>query len=259
MNPPSEQLKDLRKRLGLTTRDIAEFSHKIAEANGLPEFAISTAWLTQIENSESVPSVFKLYSLSVIYRIRFSDLLALYGVDLANIGRDAAGIGLPRQTGLYKTQIFQSDGVGTSAHDSARATTSLLDNLDGSGGYIPALVLRQLDLKNFVYGFIGTEDDFLSPLVRPGSFVQIDPRQNAIPPTIWRTEFDRPIYFVSTPDRYVSAWCEIAGDDILLLPHPLSNANVLKYKYRNEIEIVGRVVGVAMRIGTPLMATDRYK
>src|SRR5229473_6536986 len=83
--PPSEELKEIRSRLGITTRDVADFSQKIAEMEGNPEFHISNAWLTQVENSDSVPSIFKLYSLSSIYRIKFTDLLRLYGVDLQHL------------------------------------------------------------------------------------------------------------------------------------------------------------------------------
>src|SRR5215831_6635844 len=83
--PPHEQLKDIRFRLGISTRDVAEFSQKIAEAEGNPEFHISNAWLTQVENSDSVPSIFKLYSLSAIYRIKFTDLLSLFGVHLDHL------------------------------------------------------------------------------------------------------------------------------------------------------------------------------
>src|SRR5246500_4508925 len=84
-HPPSEQLKQIRCRLGITTREVADFSQKIAEAEGNPEFHISNAWLTQIENSDSVPSIFKLYSLSAIYRIKFTELLSLFGVELDHL------------------------------------------------------------------------------------------------------------------------------------------------------------------------------
>src|SRR6201991_961866 len=83
--PPSEQLKEIRNRLGITTRDVAEFSHRIAQAEDNSEFHISNAWLTQIENSDSVPSIFKLYSLSAIYRIKFTELLSLFGVELDHL------------------------------------------------------------------------------------------------------------------------------------------------------------------------------
>src|SRR3981081_3693473 len=93
--PPSEQLKDIRNRLGITTRDVAEFSQKIAQAEDNPEFHISNAWLTQVENSDSVPSIFKLYSLSSIYRIKFTDLLLLYGLDLQHLSRNQMDAPLP--------------------------------------------------------------------------------------------------------------------------------------------------------------------
>ena len=82
---PGEQLRDIRLRLGITVREVAEESQKIAESEGNSEFAISNPWLSQLENSSSVPSIFKLYSLSSIYRFKFIDLLALFGVDLQRL------------------------------------------------------------------------------------------------------------------------------------------------------------------------------
>ena len=82
---PSQKLKDVRARLGITTRDVSELSQKIADHEGNSEFHISNAWLTQIENSDSVPSIFKLYSLSAIYRIKFTDMLSLFGVELDHL------------------------------------------------------------------------------------------------------------------------------------------------------------------------------
>src|SRR5574337_1542785 len=84
---PGQRLQEIRYRLGITTRDVTEHSQKIAETEGNPEFHISNAWLTQVENGESVPSIFKLYSLSAIYRIKFSDLLLIFGVDLQKISK----------------------------------------------------------------------------------------------------------------------------------------------------------------------------
>jgi len=105
--PPNEQLKDLRSRLGITTRDVAEFSQRIAEAEGNPEFQISNAWLTQIENSDSVPSIFKLYSLSAIYRMKFTDLLLLYGLDLQKLGMHQLAAPLPH-THLTSLEVYDA-------------------------------------------------------------------------------------------------------------------------------------------------------
>src|SRR3990172_10540264 len=81
----AQQLKDIRNRLGITIREVENYSRKVAEAEGNEEFFISNAWLAQIENKESIPSVYKLYSLSVIYRVKFTDILLLYGIDLEKI------------------------------------------------------------------------------------------------------------------------------------------------------------------------------
>ncbi len=60
-----ERLKEIRSRLGITTRDVTDLSQKIAESEGNEEFQISNPWLTEIENSDAIPSIYKLFSLSV--------------------------------------------------------------------------------------------------------------------------------------------------------------------------------------------------
>src|ERR1700734_1677326 len=79
---PGEYLKQTRNRLGITTREVEELSRKVGLESGSEEFYISNAWLTQLENKTSVPSIYKLFSLSVIYRTKFADLLGVFGVDL---------------------------------------------------------------------------------------------------------------------------------------------------------------------------------
>jgi transcriptional regulator with XRE-family HTH domain len=84
---PAERLKEIRGRLGITTRQVAEDSQIIADREGNSEYYISNAWLTQLENSESVPSIFKVFSLSAIYRVPFRELVLIFGVNLDNIGK----------------------------------------------------------------------------------------------------------------------------------------------------------------------------
>ena len=84
---PGDQLRELRNRLGITTREVEELSRRLAETTGNEEYYISNAWLTQLENKNSVPSIYKLFSLSVIYRSTFADLLAFFGIDLGNSAR----------------------------------------------------------------------------------------------------------------------------------------------------------------------------
>ena len=217
---PCEQLKDIRCCLGITTREVADFSQKIAEAEGNPEFHISNAWLTQVENSDSVPSPFKLYSLSSIYRIKFTDLLLLYSVDLQHLSRSLA------ETHLTNLEVYDQQRTVSLPIRFDRSfdvdNTNLLSRLVEVWGEVPIALIQHLDIRHGLYGYIGLQDMTLYPLLRPGSFVHIDPRVRKVQPMRWRTEFDRPIYFVELRDGYACSWCELQDGHLLLLPHPLS-------------------------------------
>jgi len=249
-----EQLKDLRLRLGMTTRDVTEFSKRIVGSEGNDEFHISNAWLTEIENSESIPSIYKLYSLSVIYHVKFGDLLQLYGVDVQKINKLQLEMPLP-QTHLTPVEVFDETGTVTFPirfdQGFDRGKTNLLSRMVEIWGEVPIGVIRHLDVRHSLYGYIGLEDRTLFPLLRPGSFVQIESGIRKIQPVKWQTEYDRPIYFVELRDSYVCSWCELQGGQLILVPHPLSGCGIRQFKYETEAEIVGRVTGLAMRIVAP--------
>src|SRR6202790_5886081 len=194
--PPREELKEIRLRLGITTRDVADFSQKIGEAEGNPEYHISNAWLTQVENSDSVPSIFKLYSLSSIYRIKFTDLLLLYGVDLQHLVKHQMSAPLPN-THLTTLEVYDTEKTISFPVRFDRSfdvdNTNLLSRMVEVWGEVPIALIQHLDIRHSLYGYIGLEDLTLYPLLRPGSFVQIDPRVRKVQPFPSRTEADRPI------------------------------------------------------------------
>jgi len=251
---PGEQLRSLRIRLGISTRDVEVQSRRIAEKERNGEFYVSNAWLSQIENTQSVPSIFKLYSLAVIYRVKFVDLLNLLGVDLDNIARYQ-----------FDSDIDNTHLAGFDIHDSQRSITfpvhfdrsfsvdktSLISRMVEVWGEIPIALIQHLDIRHNQYGYVGLKDFTLYPLLRPGSFVQIDQRLNRVQPFKWRTEYDRPIYFVELRDGYACSWCELHDNQLTLIPHPLSPCRIRQYEYSTEAEVIGRVTAVAMRIVDP--------
>src|SRR5258707_8581324 len=126
--------------------------------------------------------------------------------------------------------------------------TNLLSRMVEVWGEVPIPLIEHFDVRHSMYGFIGLDDLTLYPLLRPGSFVQIDQRIKKILPIKWRTELDRPIYFVELRDGYACSWCEIQDGHLLLLPHPLSPVSVRRFSHGVEAEIVGQVTAVAMRL-----------
>jgi transcriptional regulator with XRE-family HTH domain len=248
---PGDQLRELRNRLGVTTREVEEFSRSIAEDRQNEEFYISNAWLTQLENKSSIPSIYKLYSLSVIYRTKFQDLLTVFGIDLSATARYQ--LALP----LQKTHIASYEAPDPEKpltfpvrfdKSFTLEATSLISRMVEVWGEVPIALLQKLDLRNCQYGFIGMQDYTMYPLLRPGSLMQIDSSATRVSGGEWRTELDRPIYFVELRDGYACSWCEVRGAQLTLVPHPLSGCSIRQFAYPAEAEIIGQVTGVAMRL-----------
>jgi hypothetical protein len=118
-----------------------------------------------------------------------------------------------------------------------------------SWGEIPVALLQHMDWRNSLYGYIGIEDRTLYPMLRPGSFVQIDSQQTKIQPGGWPNEFERPIYFVELRDNaYVCSWCEVNGSQLVLLPSAQSGKQSTHVRYPRDADILGRVTAVTLRI-----------
>src|ERR1700716_4149861 len=85
-----KKLRDLREHMGHTLRDVELASTSLAESRGIEEFIIDPSRLSDIETKGVIPSIYRLYVLSVIYRADFTELLKLYGVDLSSTASDFA-------------------------------------------------------------------------------------------------------------------------------------------------------------------------
>ena len=109
-------------------------------------------------------------------------------------------------------------------------------------------MLGGLDLHRQSYGFIGTADWSMYPILPPGSFVQIDDSKRKIATDGWSDEFERPIYFLEHRNGFRCCWVsELEG---LLVAHSHTASETAPELYRmSEVDILGQVVGVAMRLG----------
>ena len=83
-----KSLRTLREKLGLTMRDVESSSARIADKYHNEEFSVPPSRLSDIETKGLLPSIHRLYTLSVIYRRDLRELLSWYGIDVNNkIGR----------------------------------------------------------------------------------------------------------------------------------------------------------------------------
>jgi hypothetical protein len=96
---------------------------------------------------------------------------------------------------------------------------------------------------------VGSEDFTMYPLLPPGTFLQVDQDKTKIEQGMWRSELERPIYFVETREGYTCCWCSLKGEHIALHSHPLSPVPVRVLRHPQEAEVIGQVVGIALKLG----------
>ncbi len=253
-----KKLRDLREHMGLTLRDVELSSTSLAESRGIEEFVINPSRLSDIETKGVIPSIYRLYVLSVIYRADFTELLRLYGVDLSFTAADYA-ICSPGKT----HRIEMTDTRGNvqvpikldPGFDVKRSTD--LGRMIEDWGPVPMLYLQELSKKKYIYAYVGMEDLTMYPLLLPGSFVQVDEDRSRVEEKKWRSELERPIYFVETREGHVCCWCSVRRGEIILQSHPLSPVPARILKHPQDAEVVGQVVGVAMRLGEPSAPDER--
>jgi transcriptional regulator with XRE-family HTH domain len=247
---PGQQLRRAREKLRLKYRDVEQASSQIANRNRNQEFFVGLSRLADIENRGTVPSIYRLYSLCAIYGLDLSTVLAWYGVDIQKLTADAAMAtqGHSRLLELMSENTAEIEIPELSNSVDLRETTYISREIL-RWGTLPSKLVRSLDLQRKKYGFLGTDDWSMYPILTPGSFLQIDETKTKIAQEMWTHEIERPIYFLERRDGFRCGWCTLAGESLIVQPHWSSQNPLEVFSYPGEIEIVGQIVGVAMRLG----------
>jgi transcriptional regulator with XRE-family HTH domain len=234
------RLRTIRRQWQLSLREVEKRSVRLAQDKGSQSYQVSASWLNRLEREEHELSVSKLMALAEIYNVSAGQLLRC-------IDPRSGQNPVPKQVSPENPSICPGQGL-----------------LEAQAGYllpdaaVPAQPPDETSLSPaenepsgapYRWGIIGKRDLTLYPMIPAGSFVQIDTLKRAISTRRnWTHEFQRPIYFLRTRDAYVCGWCELdkSSDWLTLIPHSLSPAPRRRWRYRTEIESIGRVIRVAL-------------
>lgn len=246
MDHTGEKLRKIRERLKLTYRDVAQASQEVAQRRGSGEFLIPLSRLADIENNGKVPSLFRLYTLCVVYRLDFQEALRWYGIPLEHLAADTLHVGLAETHALPVRAAGAVTVPNPPGGEIDLSRTTFLSHLIRQWGKVPLSFLNGIDLKQHQYGLVGLEDWSMFPLLRPGSLVLIDDSRRKIARGGWSNEFERPIYFLEHRDGFSCGWCTVQDGHLVVQPHPASEKQPSVFRFPDEIDIVGQVTGVAM-------------
>ena len=242
MDSIGARLRTIRQQWQLSLREVEERCLRFARERGNQSYQVSASWLDRLEREEHELTVNKLIVLAGIYNLHPEHLLrSLYPGDtktklLRHLSDRNATMSLTEGPLEEQARHLLQNARGL---DQPPDETTLLGTATGS---LPVPYRR---------GILGKRDRTLDPMIPPGSIVHIDTQKRTISSRKdWTQEFQRPIYFLMARDTYVCGWCELDRNSewLTLIPHPLSASPSRRWKYRTEIESLGRVVGVAIRL-----------
>jgi len=235
-------LRSIRTEWGLSLREVKDRTELLAKLWGSPRYASSFSHLAKLELGQHDMRISTLISLSHIYSKRPETLV------------DAC------RPPEYDSPVFDplegpnSTVLITEGRLYERAERLL--PLRGASPNIPentALVAGDIhSLRNrYRKAMVGRKDRSLYPMIRPGAIITVDTHQRAIAShKEWTNEFDRPIYLLYTRNGHVCGWCQLTegGTRLNVVSHLMAKLDVLPLAYGKDVEVVGRVVSVAMSL-----------
>ncbi|MCU1326553.1 MAG: hypothetical protein JWN34_1923 [Bryobacterales bacterium] len=247
------RLRKAREDLGLKFRDVEAASQKIAERHKNQDFVIFIGRLSDIENHGTLPSIFRLYSLCCIYRLRLNEVLSWFGIPVDSMAADAAMVK------IGNTHLVDFDITGAEAMVPISLNpgldlrqTMFLTQAIQRWGKMPLALVGGIEPRQYHYGFMGTEDDSMNPAVPPGSLLVIDHTKRRIQTSGWESAAQRPIYFLQHKSGCYCRWVSVQGTPatgqvLSLMPDPASHALVLTFP-ADEVDVLGQVVGLAISL-----------
>ncbi len=104
--PTGQRLRAIREEHHLTLKDVERRSRQIAESRRNPEYLFTAGRLSQVENSSSLPSLFKLATLSQIYEVPYAELLQVFGIEVGWSGVPAGAAEQEARPALHAERSF---------------------------------------------------------------------------------------------------------------------------------------------------------
>ena len=245
--PLGQLVLSAMKLLGLTYKDIVFESERLAEIHTNPVMRIRKSTLGNIiSGSIRQPGTAKLDSLRMILNLSRAEIDAALGLEPERQ--------LTEQLKLARARTRELGGETVTRHRQVRIpivrdnaklqNTQFLDGALKDWISIDVEYLSSFYPPYLAYVIIGEHDTNASPIAPPGSRVLVNKLLNEVVPPESVSFHERELFYIVTPRGPTCVYLEYGPDNVIVLvPHPLSG-NVREEFSREEVTIVGQVVGV---------------
>jgi CheY-like chemotaxis protein len=245
--PLGQLILKAMKLLGLSYKDIVAASEKLARQNNNADMRIGKSTLGNIiSGSIRQPGTAKLDSLRIILNLSRADVDAAIGLQPER--RFAEQLGMTRA----RTHEVPIDAVTRHRRlkmpilrdDAKLDETQFFEGSLKHWASIEVEYLSSFYPPYFAYVVVGEDDSNAAPIAPPGSRLLVNKLLNKVNSAENSSFHERELFYVLTPNGHTCVYAElVAGEKIVLIPHPASG-NVREEFHRDEVTIIGQVVGV---------------
>ena len=146
-----KRLRAKRERRHLSIRDVERFSEQIVDEKKNPAYYVSHNWVSDLENGKSTPRLATFLSLSLIYKCDVNEILALFGLNIADLDRERALVELP-QTHLSGFSLSPAEPVTAASlkfrDDIVLEKTNLVQRMFQGLGEMPFFLAQHAGVRN---------------------------------------------------------------------------------------------------------------
>jgi transcriptional regulator with XRE-family HTH domain len=261
MSEIGRRLLIIRQQRKLSLRQVEMLTTTIAETHGDKSRRISASWLGRIERESHSIAHKKLESLEEAYGVSHEEL-----TDEAIPEDEATHLLHSHFPDIPAAVLKGLTGFGDpllppESWFAYFPVTTLLPPLSMADRNRHSPSRKRSHNAKHVYGILGASDNTLVPFVQPRAIVEIDSSIHKIESRkVFRSVFERPIYFLRSHDGYHCGWCELDIERkwLTLVPSAMSIVSHRKWRYRQEVEVIGIVNRVLTRLGFPKSLSFDY-
>lgn len=250
MSELGHKLKTIRGQRRLSLRQVEEQTIALAKKYGDASRRISASWLGRLEREDHSITHRTLETLEEVYGVSHEELTEEY-LSTEEAFR-ALHAHIPELPSVVLKGLTDPAGNHLLPPESWLEyfpQTTLLPSLPMPHGTEPSVRLRPRPAR--LYGVLGAKDLTLLGLVQPGAVLEIDHSVRTIDTTkVYSSISERPIYFLRSHDSYHCGWCELDSNQqwLTLVSSALTKIPQRRWRYRDEVEVVGLVTRVLTRL-----------
>lgn len=252
MSDMGRKLLIIRKQRKLSLRQVEKLTTMIANKYGDKSRRISASWLGRVERENHSIAHKRLETLEEAYGVSHEELTddsIPDNKETRSLHDHFPDVPAAVLRGLAELgdQLFPPE-----SWFAYFPATTLLPSLSPTAS--SSAFRKRSHKTKHLYGILGARDNTLIPFVQPGAIVEIDSSIRKIDAgRVFHSVFERPIYFLRSHDGCHCGWCELDPEQkwLTLVPSAMARVRHRRWRYKQEVEVVGIVHRVLTRLGFP--------